>query len=83
MQKIEYYLFTGEEIQLLREKMGYRKRRLAYLLQISETQLNNLESDKKEITPALSKLFVEILKKHFNYDNGYSLDTFLRIALKK
>ena len=85
MQKIEYYLFSGEEICYLREKMGLTKDTLANLLNIPVSRLIRLESGKQEISPGQSKVFVSVLKEHFNYNIRIhcSLDTFLKVVLKK
>lgn len=85
MKRIEYYLFSGEEIRYLREKMELTKDTLAHHLNISVTQLIRLESGKIEISPTQSHILVSVLKKHFNYSvhTHCSLDAFLKILFKK
>ncbi|MBQ9222090.1 helix-turn-helix domain-containing protein [Succinivibrio sp.] len=82
MQKIEFYLFTGDEICKLREKMGLSKDSFKHLLNITEFRLKQLETGKKELTPEQSKLLVDALKKQFKYDASYSVESFLKIQLK-
>ena len=82
MQKIEFYLFTGDEISKLREKMGLSKGSFKHLLNITEFRLKQLETGKKEITLEQSMILVDALKKQFKYDASYSVETFLKIQLK-
>ena len=44
MQKIEYYLFTGDEISKLREKMRLSKDCFKHLLNITEFRLKQIEA---------------------------------------
>ena len=44
MQKIEFYLFTGDEISKLREKMVLSKDSFKHLLNITEFRLKQIES---------------------------------------
>ena len=60
---IEFYLFTGDEISKLREKMGLLKDSFKHLLNITEFRLKQIEAGKKELTPEQSKLLVDVPKK--------------------
>lgn len=60
MQKIEFYLFTGDEISKLREKMVLSKDSFKHLLNITEFRLKQIESGKKEFTPDQSMILVDV-----------------------
>ena len=82
MQMIEFYLFTGDEISKLREKMGLLKDSFKHLLNITEFRLKQIEAREKELTPEQSMILVDAFKKQFKYDASYSVETFLKIQLK-
>lgn len=60
MQMIEFYLFTGDEISKLREKMGLSKDSFKHLLNITAFRLKQIESGKKELTPDQSMIVVDV-----------------------
>ncbi len=60
MQMIEFYLFTGDEISKLREKMGLSKDSFKHLLNITEFRLKQIEAGKKELTPEQSMILVDV-----------------------
>ena len=65
MQKIVFYLFSGGEMRQLRRKMKLTREAMAQNLNISRAQLISLESGRKELTPDLSQIFVEVLKREY------------------
>ena len=83
MQKIVFYLFSGGEMRFLRSRMKLTRDAMAQNLNISRAQLIALESNRKEITPELSRNFVEVLKREFKYPKKLSLVTGQFTALFK
>lgn len=83
MQKIVFYLFSGVEMRQLRRKMNLSRDAMAQNLNISRAKLISLEYGRKELTPELSQIFIEVLKRELKYPKKLSIDTFLKIALEK
>lgn len=78
MQKIVFYLFSGGEMRQLRRKMKLTREAMAQNLNISSAQLISLEFGRKSLTPDLSQIFVEVLKRELKFPKKLSLDTFFR-----
>lgn len=82
MQKIEYYLFSGDEFRHLRKKMRFTKTEMAEMLELSLPMISLIESGKRALSPEASNLFVDVVKKYLDYKINMSVDTFLKIQLR-